>query len=446
MGSNVFRTLVRPTLWGALAGATAAAALLLLDSVLHTGGVIPTGNARALLGAGFGSVVTVGAFSFWMRPVAAQLASTSVPPRLLAGHLYDRFQLRVVAATVGVLGFLAVVLLSLPRSSDAPAPLVSTFAGALLGVGAVASLLAAMRHAESSTRPSVVLAEAAHDVIAHIRSTAIDEPIDDPQVSPDQQPARVVATTSGWIRSVDLDGLLEAVPNGTTVRLDTEVGTFVISDWTTLASVWPEDAVDDAVRRRVTSCIEVGDERGAPLDLVGSMTQFVDVGVQAGSGSSASPSTVYEYLWWLGAVLHELAIHFDVGFPDRQRDDGRILLREQRLSTPAVAEMAVDRIRQVIAGTPEMALELLRVVLDAEAGARQRDRPELATVLRRQAGLIVEQCRRSDALPHDIERVVRARGLDDEETTVSRSDEYPTDHDGREIVPTTREEPVPDRR
>lgn len=441
--------LVRPTLWGALAGALTAAALLMLDSVLDTGGVIPTGNARALLGAGFGSVVTVGAFSFWMRPVAAQLASASVPPRLLAGRLYDRFQLQVIAATVGVLGFLAVVLLSLPKASDAPAPLVSTFAGALLGVGAVAALLVTMRHAESSTRPSVVLAEAANGVIDHIRTASIEQPPERPQVSPSGEPARVVASSSGWIRNVDHDGLLDAVPHDTTIRLDTEVGTFVISGWTAVASVWPEASVDDAVRQRIASCIDVGDQRGTPLDLIGSVTQFVDVGVHAGSGSSASPSTVYESLWWLGAVLHELARHFDVGFPDHQREDGRVLLREQRLSTPAVAELAVDRIRQVIAGAPEMALELLRVVLDAEAAARRHDRPELASVLRRQADLIVEQCRRSDALPNDVDRVVRARGLVGEETTVSRSDEYPTGHDDDRAGPTAQtapEEAVPSRR
>ncbi len=430
MGSPFLRKLARPTAVGLAAAGALAIVTLALDAALGAQSWMATGSARALLAAAFGSVVTVGAFSFWMRPVAAQLAASTVPPRLLAGHLHDEFQRRVIAATVGVLGFLAAVLLALPHASDAPAPAVSTIAGAILGVGAVASLLVAMRQAERSTRPSVVLAEAAGDVIGNIRKAGNGEPVEHDGV-PDGAPAELQAPTSGWVRDFDQQAILSAVPPGVTIRLDADIGTFVVGQWTTVASVWPADAVDDDCRRRLASCVDIGDERASELDLVGSVTQFADVAIHAASGAAASPSTVYEAMWWLGAILHELVRHPTIDFPDHEHE-GRTLVRDQRLSVPELAELAVDRIRQVTAAEPPMALELVRVLSDAEHDARHHQADDLADLLRRQTELTVALCRQGDGLETDIERVVRAcRGGLEEHEPGSRDEEYPTDDGAR---------------
>ena len=80
-------------------GAVAAGLTLVVDGWLDLPPSIAVGNARSLLAAAFGALVTAGAFSFWMRPVAAQLAAASVPPPTVADHLRDPFQRRVIASS-----------------------------------------------------------------------------------------------------------------------------------------------------------------------------------------------------------------------------------------------------------------------------------------------------------------------------------------------------------
>lgn len=400
-----------------------AAAALGVDALIGPSS-FSVASGLALLGAVFGSVVTVGAFSFWMRPLATQLAASTVPPRLMTARLHDRFQRRVVGATVGVLAYVATVILRVPAGAGG-APLVSTAIGAALGVAAIASLLVAMQHAERSTRPSVVVAEVATDLMDHIRRTALDEPVEPVELPDGRSPARIVAPSSGWLRQVDDDGLLADLPEGATVRLDAGVGSFVIAGWTTVASVWPSDAVA-AGGPELGSHFRIGEQRGGPLDLVGRMTLFADLGVHAATGA-ASASTAYESLWWLGAVLHELVRHRDVGLPDVHLEDGRTLVHAQRLSTAELCDLAVDRIRQATASQPELALELVRVVLDARLAAEEAGHAELAETLRRHADLVVEQCRHSGGLPSDIDRVVQARRrVDDLDSASGRSEEYQT--------------------
>lgn len=75
-----------------------------------------------------------------------------------------------------------------------------------------------------------------------------------------------------------------------------------------------------------------------------------------------------------------------------------------------------------------MALELVRVLVDVRHAAERAGRDDLTEVLDRQADLVVEQCRRADPLPADLDRVLAARReVGHIDQPAERDEEYATD-------------------
>jgi uncharacterized membrane protein len=412
------------TLLAAASGVTLASLALLADEALGAGS-IASGNARVLLGAVFAAVVTVGAFAFWMRPIAAQLAATTIPPRVVSGHLHDRFQRGIVFATIGALSYESVVLLCLPASSGSDAPSLSTVLGTVIGVGAVTALFVAMQRATQTTNPSVLVAEAAHRVMERVRQSVDDEagPAETPDPRGDGTP--ITAPRSGWVQSIDVDAVLESRDCPCTVILEVDAGTFVVADWTVVATVESAHPVEDG--RVVAEALQIGDVRATDVDLHGSLSQFVDIALHMSAGASASPSTLYECFWYLGAILHELIDH-ELGGHDRARRNGRAVIRGRRTTRGGLVHFAVDRIRQATAGHPDMALEFVRVLCDVRRAAVRSDRLDVLDVLDRQGELAIEQCRSGGGLQSDIDRVSQMweHGREANAPTGSRGREYPT--------------------
>lgn len=394
-----------------IAGMAAAAITLAVDNAVEPPVALAADNARGLLAASFGALVTAGAFAFWMLPVAAQLAASSVPTPAVAQHLHDRFQRRVIAATLAALAYTAVTLLGIPSGSDATAPTLATVVGAALGVAAIAMLLVAIQHAVRSTRPSALLSEVAMQVIERIRSTHRPGAVE-PAVTWSSNRSRgapVAAPATGWLGAVDEAALLSDLPEDSTAVLDVGIGSFVVRGWTRIATVHHED--DPGTLPDLGRHFTIGGERPADQDLVGALTQFADIAVHASTGGSGAPSIVYEAIRYLGAVLHELVDH-EAGPVERRSDDGRSIVRAPGPAAPELASMAVDRIRLETAWHPAMALELVERLVDARQHAAEAGRDELAAALDQQADLVVDQCRHADPLPHDLERVVAARAED----------------------------------
>lgn len=412
---------------GIALGVTVAAAALLADRVVDLGVEIPTTNALSLLAATFSALVTAGAFAFWMLPLAAQLAASAVPPTIVAGRLHGRFQRLVVTVTLGALAYTAVAVAAIPSSEDGSAPTITTAFGAALGVGAIAALLVAIEHAVRSTRPSLLVSEVAHGVIDDIRAAGRsgDGSEDDVARTAGPSTATVVAPATGWLHAVDEDALLGALPEAATVSLQVGLGAFLVDGWTTVAIVRAEGIPED-LGAELQSHFVVDVERSSEQALVGQLTQFTDIAIHASSGSSGAPSVVYETIWYLGAILHELVLH-RLGRAECRTDGDRVLEWSPDPDAATLANVAIDRIRQVAAPEPAMALELVRVLVDVRRAAARAGRDGLVDVLDHQADLIVEQCRRTDPLPTDLERVVAARhgGLH-VDLLAERDEEYAT--------------------
>lgn len=396
-----------------LAGAVALAVTTLVLETVLGGPRLPTANARTLLAGTFGALVTIGAFTFWMRPIAAQLAANALPPRTVAVALEDQFQRRTIAATVGALAYEAIILIRLP-AADADAAAIPVVTGTALAVTAIVGLLVGMQRAVGATRPGRVLADVASQVMHQLAT-------DEATADPDQvhQPATeghlVRASASGWVLHIDEHALLAALPPGATARVEVGEGSFVVAGWTPLLTVWPatgnrRDGRNEDHRvdlDHLGNLLHIGDQRSAQLDLPGAVNHLVDIGVHA-AGGSGSPSMVYEVMWRLGAVLHE-AMRTELGRTARRRQDRAAICWARRLEHGELVSLAVDRLRRATADDPAMALQLVRVLCDVRTEADQRGRIDAIAAIDHQLDLTVDQCRHAGALPADVDEVVRAR-------------------------------------
>lgn len=408
---------LRSPLAGAVVTAVAAALLagltLAADAAVDAGPRIAADNARALLAAAVGATVTIGAFSFWMRPVAAQLVADELPPHMLAGRLYDDVQHRVTMLAVGVLTYEGLVIVALPENG-ADVPTLSVLIGGGIGVAGITGLLVAMHQAVHSTRPAAVLAEVARAVIDQIRAAEAARPgedrmADDGTGVPTEEGGVILAEESGWIDHIDEDGLLAAVPEGTTVVVDAEAGSFVTQGWSRLASVWPPGlALDRFCRARVAACFHVADERGSGFDVKGGLDRLADIGVHAARGGSPSPSMIYAVLRRLAAVLHETLRH-ELRLPGRRGEGDRLLLRGEPYDHGDLVHVGVDRVRRVVAGDPAVAEVLICELVGLRREAALLDRQSAVAVLDEQIDLTVEQCTTGRPPAADLWRVEQAR-------------------------------------
>lgn len=408
LARRVFRLQFGPAVSAAIAASMLAVLLLALDRAVDAGPDIPTPNARALLGASLGALVTIGAFTFWMRPLAAQMAASDLPPPLLAARLHDDFQRLTVSATVGALTYLSIVLYALPVQG--PSPAFATITGALVTIGSIVGLLIGMQRAEQSTRPGRILAAAralVADDLEAVRSAIGREQLDPVEVP--AAPARVVrATRSGWVHDVDQARIAAAMPAGSTVRLDACVGSFVTAGWTTLVTVWASDGGAGPQLAEIAAAVAVTDERRAVGDLRGSLIELVDVAVHAALGGSSSPSIVFEAIWNVGAGLHGI-IDCDLPGPRRRFDGNRTIIVTDLADHAAIIEPAVQRVRRTAAADPTTAIEVIRVLREVRDHAAAAGRLGAADVLERELDLCVAQCRHSDVLPADLHQVEAAR-------------------------------------
>jgi uncharacterized membrane protein len=403
-------TRVPQILLGGVAGVAAAGVSLGVDTWVDTP-QIAAASARSLLGATFGALITAGAFAFWMLPIATQLAASSVPTSIASEHLRDRFQRKVIAATVCALAYTGTVLVAVPPTEAGGAPLISTVLGGAIGVSGISFLLVAIRHAQRSTRPGELLAEAASDVMDQIRRTSsarrpgqIAGPIQLPPTT-----TKVLAPRTGWVNGIDEPRLLDALHTDGLVRLHVAVGAFVVRDWTPIAEV--SSSADEATvppDEGVARCVDIGSQRSAREDLGGSLARFADVAVHAASDQTGSPSMAYESLWYLGAVLHELVRH-DVEMTDRVADRQKVLERPREPSGDELAGSVIDRIRLATSQRVSLAVELTRVLDDVRRAASKYGRRDLVELLEHQRDLVYEQCKQARPLGEDLERVAAAR-------------------------------------
>ncbi len=371
------------------------------------------GGARALLGTAAGATITVAGIVFSVTVVSVQLASSQFSPRVLRGFLSDPFKQNVMGFVVGTFTFCLVVLAVIRAEFD-EGVIRTEIAQRRLGVTvalalAVLAILAIVAFIDQSARSLQVgelVRRIADETVARIHAVhpASADPVDSGAAPMPAGMGTVIrADRDGWVQRVDVPGLLEVLPPGGVVRLDTRVGAFVAQELP-LATIWPEPDDAEAVAAEVRAAVQLGRTRTMRQDPSFGVRQLVDIALRALSPGINDPTTANEVLVHLAGVVREILLR---DLPPRVAggEEGRRIYMPHNLDRGAYVRGAFSEIRVAAAGQPSVLRTLVRVLAGLDELLEVEGLPGRARPLRKEAQLVLDGLSDTELLETDVERV-----------------------------------------
>jgi uncharacterized membrane protein len=350
-------------------------------------------GARALLSTVAGSLITVTGLVFSLTVVALQVAASQFTPRLLRTFLADRGNQVVLSTFLATFVYALVVLRSV-RSEIDDAPEFVPHLAITVGFGftflSVAMLVFFFHHLTQQLRVESVLAEVERDTLQVIRSrpaladATVPETAELPRPPADAR--RVRAARSGYLQTVDVDGLAAAARHhGLAVRIRPAVGTHVTRG-ATLAWVWGAPGTDagrpdeDTASDLVHGSLQLGFERSMRQDIAFGLRQLVDIAARALSPGINDPTTAVNAIGSMAVVL-EAAADRALGAAVRTDDTGAA---RAAVPWPTFGELVALAVAQPLrygGDEPFVIAELLRMLTDVAEAAPPHRRQDLAPQL-----------------------------------------------------------------
>lgn len=368
-------------------------------------------SARIILTTIAGATITVAGIVFSVTLVSLQLAASQFSPRVLQGFLRDRFSQAVIGLVVGTFTYSLVVLTGIGPSDEDTATQLSVTIAVILAVAAVLAIIAFIDRSARSMQVGQVIQRIAEDTrarIAHllpyVAGQAPQNPLGEIPL-PEGESYTVRSTRDGWIQSIDEKAFAAAASEGSVLRIDVRVGTFVV-DRTPLCTIWPVPDDCDEVAAQTRRAFIVGRERTMWEDVTFGVLQLVDIALRALSTGVNDPTTADDAMGGIGGVLADL-LHRDL--PPRVRYvDGRRVYRPHDLVATAYIDLAFEQIRVAGASQPAVCVALLNTLARLQEKLIANDLSARTAPLRRQAELVVASAQETCPVPEDRERVRKA--------------------------------------
>ena len=365
-------------------------------------------DARALLTAITGTVITVMALVLGLTVVALQLSSTQFSPRLLRNFLRDRpnqivLSLFVATFTFSAAGLYTVGVSAGERTTDYPRLAVS--GAVLLLFVSLATVVVFADHLAHSIQIDAITRTVERRTLPVVASTPgrVEE---DVPVAPEWA-VPIPATRSGYLHSAHPEQLLPlAVEYGVTVCLRKRVGEHVVAG-TTLAWVWRPSVAGPAVdpepfQHGLDAAVGIGFERTFEQDAALGIRQLVDLSCKALSPAINDPYSAVQAVDRLAVIFCALAVRpLGADVASDRAGHAAVIVPGRRFGDYLSAMCGL--IRRYGAREPTVLLGLLRLLSDCAEVVRP-DSARLAAI-EQQADLILQDGVREIAQPHDVEEV-----------------------------------------
>ncbi|MEP7344551.1 MAG: DUF2254 domain-containing protein [Gemmatimonadaceae bacterium] len=366
------------------------------------------GGARSMLATIAGSMITVAGVTFSVTVVAVAQASSQYTPRILRNFMRDRANQVVLGLLVGVFAYCLVVLRTIRGGDELLfVPSVAVLVAVLLTFVAIGGFVFFIHHITETLEAGSILARISRETVRAVdrlfpeelgneRSGAL-EPLPD-----DGAWCVVNAATSGYVQSVDSEGMVRyAEQYSTVVRMERGVGDFVV-EGSALASVagFEPDKHNIAALRALYT---LSDHRTVDQDAAFGVRQMVDMGTKALSPGVNDTTTAITCIEHLRVVLTRLARR---RVTERYRTTGRALRVIAIGPTfESLLGDAVHEIRQSAAGNARVFVHLLNLLASVGRQVSDEDRRES---LRAHAELILRSAREGIVLEEDFAVVAAA--------------------------------------
>lgn len=389
---------LRPALLVTL-GVVAAEVLVRLDGAFSDHEWAPSGwiyaggesGARALLGAIASSAIGVAGTVFSITIAALSLASGQMGPRLLRNFMRDRGNQMALGIFLGTFAYVLMVLRTVRSvEEDAFVPHLAVTGALLLALLCVATLVWFVHHIASGINVERVIEDVHHELVQTMdRLLPREEPPEPGTARPPEGGRPVRASSGGYIRSLDTEGLADwAAEKGLVVRLLMRPGEYV-SQGMPLAEVAGEVDGEEAAGR-VCDAFILGERQAAGQDLEFAVRQLVEIGDRALSPSSNDPFTAIAVINRLVDILCRVADR-PMPAPVLFRE-GRARVFRRVTTYDGLCDAMFHILRQDMAGSAPVLIHLLES-LGQVSGVEHR--PERLAALRRHAGLVLEAGRRT---------------------------------------------------
>ena len=404
-------------------GAAAAAGSLAVDRNLRARGTdLPWGlgatvdSSRAVLGTVASATIAFAGVAFSVSLLVIQLASSQHSPRIVPGLFRDTTTKRVMGIVVGTFTFALLVLRAVRSTEDAEA-MVPSLSVLLAVVAGVASILAVVVFIDSSAHRMDVsrLLGDATDAACRTLATCWPEPDSasagwvDTTVAPPDDAAwwDVRLGDDGWIQRIDTQRLVAAVPDGSWVRLEVEVGRYAVRG-AVLCRVHPSppEPLHAEATDRIRAAVLRGPSRTIEQDVGFGVRQLADVGLRALSPGVNDPTTAQDAIFHLASVLAEALARTPP--PPCTTIGGRVLERSHAIGIDDLIELAFDEIRLVARGQPTVCRYLLEALELLDDVAAHRGRSSARSTIATQAARIRDDAARSDLGPDDVAAIEHA--------------------------------------
>lgn len=370
-------------------------------------------SAREVLSVVAAATITVAGIAFSVTLLVIQQASAQYSPRVVQSLFRDSFNQRVMGLAVGTFTYCLMVLRAVRTSvegsadalSDPVIPNLAVGVSVLLGVASILAIVAFIDHNAHSMEVSEILSRVTRDTREQIERVW-------PEREGDERPEAtlpagightVLFTAGGWVQRVDVDSLLDLVPAGGTVRLDTAAGRYAV-EGTPLCTLWPAPTDDLDAADRANSMVRLGSVRTMEDDPAYGIRQLVDVALVALSPGVNDPTTAQDAIFHLADVLRA-ALVADLPAVVVTDERGRTFVRGEPYTPASLVDLSVDEIRRPAASHPAVCVYLLEALHLVHDALDRTDRRDCTEAIHRQAELVLAGATRADLLPADLEQV-----------------------------------------
>src|SRR5665811_1607891 len=183
--------------------------------------LVPTtvDSARAILATVATATVTVAAIVFSMTAVVVQLATSQFSPRVTQGFLRDRYQQVTIGLTIGTFVYALFVLVAVRGGEETVQTThdISVTIAVVLAVGSMVAIVSFIDRIMRSMRIDTIVRTLAEETKASFEELPEREAMaTESDLPPDaNSSSRMAVTRSGWVRFIDVDALLDRLPDGT---------------------------------------------------------------------------------------------------------------------------------------------------------------------------------------------------------------------------------------
>ena len=375
---------------------------------LYSGGA---DGARDVLSTIAGSMITVAGVVFSITIVVLSLTSSQFGPRLMRNFMEDRGNQLVLGVFIATFLYCLLALRQIKEHLGVTTtpPHLSVTVGLVMALVSLGVLIYFIHHISASIQANNLLAAIARNMdraIARLFPDKLggelvnEDELAEAELIPldfDRRSAGIKSEKTGYLQLISL-GTLKSVArkHKVIVRLECRTGHFIV-EGAPLARVWPLEAVDKELSRKINDAFIVGYERTGTQDIEFIFNQLSEAALRALSPGINDPFTALICLDWIGAGLTQLCerrlpsrFHFD------ENKNLRIIMIP--VTFTGIADAALNQIRQ--SARPHAAVSIRMLEIIAAIG-RRASREEDRQALIRHADLILRGCMDSIKLDED---------------------------------------------